>query len=201
MIYKRKIKSIGFLEAFLILFFIILVTGILYFIASSLAINAFLYNGLIIGTVILTIVVASIAIFQFIKVKYIRIFKVQLKEELDNYKIKSGIKVAETNNRIVYFEANYSKQLKKIMKDYSAKAKEIEDVKKTLNVKLIEIERKAAEFEIEICIIKVKNLKGKEVNDIKERKDLYKRITEINNRYPGICKEEFLLSINVKELI
>ena len=197
MIIKRKIKSMGFVEAFLILFFIILVTGILYFVGSSLAINAFLYNGLVIGTTILTIIVASIAVFQFIKVKYIRIVKAQIKEQLDDYKIKLGNKTSETNNRIVYFEANYSKQLKKIMKDYSAKAKEIEDVKKVLNLKLIEIDRKAAEFEVEICIIKAENLKGKEDYDIKEKWDLYQRVIEINNRYPGICTEKFLSSINV----
>jgi uncharacterized membrane-anchored protein YhcB (DUF1043 family) len=194
---KRKMKSMGFVEVFLILFFIILVTGILYFTASSLAIDALLYNGLVIGIIILTIIVASIAVFQFIKVKYTRIVITEVKEELENYKIKLGNKTTETNNRIVYFEANYSKQLKKIMKDYSVKAKEIEEVKKALNAKLVEIDRKAAELEVETCIMKVENLKGKTGRDIKERKDLYHRIIVLSDRYPGICTEEFLSSINV----
>ena len=194
---NRKMKSMGFVEMFLILFFITLVTGILYFTGSSLAINAFLYNGLVIGIIILTIIVASIAVFQFIKVKYTRIVNAEVKEELNNYKIKLGNKTAETNNRIVYFEANYSKQLKKIMKEYSAKAKEIEDVKKVLNAKLIEIDRKTAELEVETCIMKIENLKCKTGSDIKERKDLYHRIIELSDKYPGICTEEFLSSINI----
>ena len=114
----KKMKSMGFVEIILILFFIMLVTEILYFTGKNLVINDFLYNCLVIGIIILTISVASIAVFEFIKVKYINIVKAEVKDELDNYKIKLGNKNSETNNRIVYFETNYSKQLKKIMKDY-----------------------------------------------------------------------------------
>jgi len=201
MLNKTKMKSMGFVEIFLILFFIILVTIILYFIGSSLAINAFLYNGLIMGIIILTIIVASIAVFQFIKIKYTRIIKAEVKEDLDNYKIKLLNKTLENNNKIVYFETNYSKQLKKIMKDYSAKVKEIEDVKKELNIKLVEIYKKVTELELQTCIIKVENLKGNAGN-VKERKNLYNKIIELSDRCPEICTMEFLTSINInmKEL-
>lgn len=197
---KKEIKSMGSVELFLILFFIILVTGILYFIGERLAISTFLYNGLVIGIIILTIIVASIAIFQFIKVKYTRIVKAEVMEELNNYKIKLGSKTAETNNRIVYFEANYSKQLKKIMKDYTGKVKEIEDVKKTLNVKLAEMDIKTAELEIETCIMKAENLKVNSQSYIKEKKDLYTRVIKLSDKYPGICTEEFLTSLNIEDL-
>lgn len=195
----KKIKSISLVEVFLVLFFIILVTGILYFIGNNLASNVFLYNGLVIALIIFTIIVASIATFQFIKGKYVEAVKAEVKEEIEQSRTKLGNKIAETNNRMAYFEANYSKKLKKIMKDYSVKVKEIEDIKKELNGKLGELDRKAAQLEIETCIIKAEKHKGKAEIDVEQVKTLYARIIELSERYPGICAEEILVSINSEE--
>lgn len=82
------------------------------------------------------------------------------------------------------------------MKDYSVKVKEIEDIKKALNSKLVEADIKSAELEMEICVMKFQNLKGKSDNDVKERKDLCNRIIKLSDKYPKICTEEFLRSIN-----
>lgn len=189
MLSKRKIKSLESLEVFLILILIMLVCGIFYFITTYLKINIFLYNAIVLLFMVLTTFVAAIAIFQFVKIKYIEAVKVEVKEELDNYKTKIGNKIMEANTRIGYFEVDYSKKLKKVMKDYLIKAKEIEDIKKELAEKIIEINRKTAELEIETCLIKAEKL------DLEQRIAPYERIVKLNDIYPGICDEQVLKEI------
>ena len=189
MLNKRKIKSLDLLEVFLILILIMLVCGIFYFISNYFRIDIFLYNAIVLLLIVLTIFVSAIAMFQFVKMKYVEAVKIELKSEMDSYKAKIGNKILEMNTRIGYFEVDYSKKLKKIMKDYLIKAKEIEDIKKELAEKIIEINRKTAELEIETCLIKAEKL------DIEHRIGPYKRIVELNNIYPGICNEQVMKEI------
>ena len=190
MLSTRKIKSLGSIEVLLILIFIILVCGIFYFISKYLKINFFLYNVIVLLFIVLTILVAAIAIFQFVKMKYIEAVKVEVKVEMDDYKTKIGNKILEANTRIGHFEVDYSKKLKKVMKDYLIKAKEIEDIKKELAEKMIEIDRKAAELEIETCLLKIEKV------DLEHRTTLYERIALLNDIYPGICDEQVLKEIH-----
>ena len=189
MLNKRKTKSLDLLEVFLILILIMLVCGIFYFISNYFSINIFLYSSIVLLFMVLTIFVAAIAIFQFVKMKYVDAVKAEVKVEMDNYKTKIGNKIVDVNTRIGYFEAEYSKKLKKVMKDYLIKAKEIEDIKKELSQKVIEIDRKTAELEIETCLNKAEKL------DIGHRITPYERIIQLNNIYPGICDDTILKEI------
>jgi len=189
MLNKRKIKSLDFLEIILIQIFIMLICVIFYFISNYLQLNIFLYNSIVLLFIAITLVVAVIAIFQFVKMKYVQAVKVEVKVEMDNYKTKIDNKIIEENTRIGYFEVNYSKKLKKIMKDYLIKAKEIENIKKELEEKIIEINKKTAELEIETCLIKIEKL------DSEQTLPFYERIVKLNDTYPGICDEEVLKGI------
>lgn len=189
MLNKSKIKPLNLLEIILILILIMLVSGIFYFINNYFKINIFLYNAIICSLIVLTIFVATIAIFQFVKLKYVEAVKVEVKVELDNYKTKIGNKLLEANTRIGYFEVEYSKKLKKVTRDYLIKAKEIEDIKKELSEKIMEIDRKTAELEIETCLIKVEKL------DLEHRMVMYKRILKLNEIYPEICEDKILKEI------
>jgi len=189
MLNKRKIKSLDFLEIILIQIFIMLICVIFYFISNYLQLNIFLYNSIVLLFVVITLLVAVIAIFQFVKMKYVQAVKVEVKVEMDNYKTKIDNKIIEENTRIGYFEVNYSKKLKKIMKDYLIKAKEIENIKKELEEKIIEINKKTAELEIETCLIKIEKL------DSEQTLPFYERIVKLNDIYPGICDEEVLKGI------
>jgi len=189
MLNKRKIKSLDFLEIILIQIFIMLICVIFYFISNYLQLNIFLYNSIVLLFIAITLVVAVIAIFQFVKMKYVQAVKVEVKVEMDNYKTKIDNKIIEENTRIGYFEVNYSKKLKKIMKDYLIKAKEIENIKKELEEKIIEINKKTAELEIETCLIKIEKL------DSEQTLPFYERIVKLNDIYPGICDEEVLKGI------
>ena len=199
MIKKSKIESINSVEGFLILIFIILILGTLFLIGAKFSENTTIYNTLVISLIFLTVLIASIGIFQFVKYKYIKALKNEILEDLDKYNNKLDNKVNETNSRIFGFETNYSKKLKKIAKEYSLKTKEINDIKKELDIKLLELDRKAAYFEIEFCTMKVENIKSKGRDDvsIKEIACLYNRIIEINSIYSGISTEEFLELIHL----
>ena len=166
MLNKRKIKSLDFLEIILIQIFIMLICVIFYFISNYLQLNIFLYNSIVLLFIAITLVVAVIAIFQFVKMKYVQAVKVEVKVEMDNYKTKIDNKIIEENTRIGYFEVNYSKKLKKIMKDYLIKVKEIET-----------------------CLIKIEKL------DSEQTLPFYERIVKLNDIYPGICDEEVLKGI------
>ena len=189
MLNKRKINSLDFLEIILIQIFIMLICVIFYFISNYLQLNFFLYNSIVLLFVVITLLIAVIAIFQFVKMKYVQAVKVEVKVEMDNYKTKIDNKIIEENTRIGYFEVNYSKKLKKIMKDYLIKAKEIENIKKELEEKIIEINKKTAELEIETCLIKIEKL------DSEQTLPFYERIVKLNDIYPGICDEEVLKGI------
>lgn len=204
MIKKSKIESINSVEGFLSLIFIILVLGTLFLIGAKFSENTIIYNTLVLSLIFLTVLIASIGIFQFVKYKYIKTLKNEIIEDLYKYNNKLDNKVNETNSRIFGFETNYSKKLKKIAKEYSLKTKEINDIKKELDIKLLELDRKAAYFEIEFCKMKVENIKSKGGDDvsIKEIACLYNRIIEINSIYPGISTDEFLelIHLNLSQL-
>jgi hypothetical protein len=196
---KNTIKSINSVEGFLIMIFIVLIGGALILIGAKFTENNIIYNALILSLIFLTVVVGSIGVFQFVKYKYVETVKNEIMEDLDRYINKADSKVNETNNRIYSFETNYAKKLKKISKDYSIKAKEISDIKKDMDNKLLELDRKAAYFEIEFCNMKAENIKSKELDKTskKEITELYNRIIEINNMFPGISSEEFLEAIHL----
>lgn len=192
---RRKIKSMELIEILLIFLFVILMLGSLFFIGKELAANTTIYKILMGSIIFITTLVTSIVIFAFVKRKYIEVLKVEIEEDFDKFKIKLEDKVLTTNNRIFGFETNYSKKLKKIMKDYNIKVKEIENIKKELNTKLAETDRKAAYLEIEISKIKLENILSKEINDSKEIKAIYNRIIKLNELYPGTCDEKFLAEV------
>jgi hypothetical protein len=200
MIRKNDIRSISSLEGFLLLLFIILVVGFLFLIGAKFSGNTMIFSFLILCLLILISLVTAIGLFQFVKYKYVEALKNEIIEDLKIYKNKADIKISETNSRIFFFEKNYSKKIMKISKDYSIKAKEINDIKKALDIKLIELDRKAASLEIEFYNMKVENLKSKgddlEVNE--EILHLYKRIIELNTIYPGISSDEALELIHLK---
>lgn len=195
---KNKIKFLDLIEVFLILFFIILVIGILFFIGSRLNTNYIIYNTLIVCSILLTTIVASIAVFQYVKTKYIQELKYVIMEDLDKYKDKIESKVFETNHRIFGFEKNYSKKIKKIMMDYNVKSKEIINLKKEMDIKLCELDRRAAMLEIELCSLRAENIKSEVGNYISEKAALYARIIELNHIYEGISTDDFLALINLK---
>ena len=199
MIQRNTIKLINSVEGFLILIFIICISGTLILIGARFSTNAIIYNTLVLSLIFLSAFIGAIGIFQFVKYKYVETVKNEIMEDLDKYINKSDSKVNETNNRIYGFETNYSKKLKKISKDYSLKTKEISDIKKELDVKLLELYRKAAYFEIEFCNIKVENIKSKGKDDVskKEIAFLYNRIIEINSTFPGISTDEFIELIHL----
>lgn len=199
MITKNTMKSLNSIEGFLILVFIILISGILILIGAKFTVNTIIYNMLVLCLIFLITIIASIGTFQFVKNKYVESVKNEIMEDLDKYINKADSKVNETNNRIYGFETNYSKKLKKISKDYSLKAKEISDIKKELAVELLEIHKKAAYFEIEFCNMKAENIKSKDGKDasIKEIALLYHRIIELNSTFPGVSSDEFLDSIHL----
>jgi hypothetical protein len=199
LITKNTIKSINSVEGFLILIFIILISGILILIGAKYSTNTIIYNILVLSLMLLTALVSGVGIFQYVKYKYVETIKNEIMEDLDRYINKSDSKVNETNNRIYGFETNYSKKLKKISKDYSLKAKEISDIKKELDDKLLEIDRKAAYFEIEFCNMKAENIRSKNGEQAfkKEVAGLYNRIIELNSLFPGISTDEFLEAIHL----
>lgn len=204
MIKRSTIKSINSAEGFLILVFIILISVTLILISTRFSVNTIVYNALVLCLIFLITLVSSIGIFQFVKYKYVETVKNEIMEDLDKYINKSDSKVNETNNRIYGFETNYSKKLKKISKDYSLKAKEINDIKKELDVKLLEMYRKTAYFEVEFCNMKAENIKSKGENEVskKEISCLYNRIIEVNNIFPGVSTDEFLelIHLNLSKL-
>jgi len=187
---KRRIKSLDFLEVLLILIFILLLNWIFYFVSNYLRINILVYSVITISLIVLTILVAAIAIFQFVKMKYLEAVKVEVKMEIDSYKTKIDTKVSDANIRIGHFEVDYAKKLKKISRDYLIKAKEIENIKKELSEKMTEIDRKTSELEIQNCLIKI------EKSDEEHKIILYERIVKLNDFYPGVCDDEILKEIN-----
>jgi len=189
MLNKRKIKYLDLLELVLILISIMLVCGIFNFISNHLKINTFLNNAILLLFIVLTIFVVAIAIFQFVRMKYVAAVKTELKEDMDIYKTRIDNKLLGASTRIGYFEVEYSKKLKKIMKDYLVKTKEIEYIKKELAEKMIVLDKKNAELEVETCLIKIERL------DIEHKIIYYKRIVELNDIYPGICDEQILNGI------
>jgi hypothetical protein len=188
---KRKIKSLSLLEAILILILIIMVCIIFYFISNYFDLNPFLYDSMVLLLVVLTILVAALAIFQFVKIKYVGDVKNEMKTDMDNYKEKIGDKLFEANNRIGHFEADYSKKLKKVMKDYAIKVKEVEDIKKALDKRIVEIDRKTAGLEVETLLLKVERL------ETEQKLPHYRRIVQLNDIYPGICDEDVLKEIDL----
>lgn len=197
MLNKRRIKSMEAIEVFLIFIFVILLVGCLFFIGKGLSANTAIYNLLMGSIIFITTIVTSIVIFLFVKRKYIEVLKNEIEEEFDRYKSKLEDKVLTTNNRIFGFETNYSKKLKKVMKAYNIKVKEIENIKKELNDKLAEADKKAAFLEIEIYMIKAENILSKEIDDSKERKAIYSRILKLNEIYPGIIDEKALTEVQL----
>lgn len=178
--------------------FIILLIGSLFFIGKELQPNTTIYKILMGSIILITTLITSLVVFQFVKRKYIGVLKDEIEEELGKYKIKIEDKILTTNNRIFGFEKTYSKQLKKIVKDYNIKVKEIENIKRELNIKLAETDRKAAYLEIEICKVKLDNIVVGEINDSKGKKAIYNRIIKLNELYPGLCDEKFITGIYSK---
>ncbi len=189
MLNRRKIKSMELIEVLLIFLAIILLVGILFFIGKELKINTVIYNVLVASLIFIATLIVSIVVFQFVKRKYIEALKDEIEEDFDVSRSKLEEKVLNINNRIFGFETNYSKKLKKIMKDYNIKVKEIENIKKELSIKLTEEDMKIACLEIEICKIKLAN---NEDYDEKERESIRDRIVRINELYPSISDEKIL---------
>ena len=191
MINKRSIKSLDLIEVVLILIAILLFCGIFNYISKQFTINILLYNVFIFLLMLLTSFVVAIAIFQLVKMKYIEVVKAELKADMDKYKTKTDNKSLVTNTKVVHFEVDYSKKLRKVTKDYLIKAKEIEYIKKELGEKLQVLDRKIAELEVETCLIKIEKL------DEAHKIIYYKRLLELNDIYPGICEEEIINGIHI----
>lgn len=191
MIKKSKIESINSIEGFLVFIFIILVLGILFLIGVKFLENTIIYNALVLSLIFFTILIASIGIFQFVKYTYIKALKNEIIDDLDKNNNKLDTKVNEISNRIFGFETSYSKKLKKITKEYFLKTKEINDIKRQLDAKLLELDRKAAYFEIQFCNMKIENIRSKGEDDasIKEIACLYDRIDKISSIYPDISED------------
>jgi septal ring factor EnvC (AmiA/AmiB activator) len=186
-----KRKSLSLFDAILVLSIIIMVCAIFYFIGNYFEINSFLYAFMVFLLIILTSLLIAIAIFQFVKMKYVGAVKNDIKADMDNYKAKIGDKIFEVNNRIGHFEADYSKKLKKVMKDYAVKVKEVEDIKKALEKKIIEMDRRTAELEVEMLLLRVERIERD------QKLPHYIRIVQLNNIYPGICDETLLKEIDL----
>jgi hypothetical protein len=134
-------------------------------------------------------------IFQFVKKQYVEEVKRELADEILKYKDSLRDKVDSTNNRIFSFETNYAKNLKKVTKDYSIKAKQIENLNKELNNKIKEIDKKSFYLEVQICILKAERIQEESPEQIKEKAVCYKRIIELSEIYPDIVTADFLESI------
>ncbi|WP_461207558.1 hypothetical protein [Clostridium sp. DL1XJH146] len=192
---RRKLKSMELIEVLLIFLAVILLMTSLILVGKKLESNTTIYNILMVSVIFISIFVISIVIFLFVKRKFIDALKFDLEEEIDTYKSKLEEKVLITNNRIFGFETNYSKKLKKIMKDYNIKVKEIENIKKELNIKLIEEDRKLSYLEIEINKMKLHNLLSEEDYSEEERDAICSRIMILNELYPGINDEKLLSEV------
>jgi uncharacterized membrane protein (DUF485 family) len=192
---KRKLKSMDLMQTMMVFIFILLLIQGLYFIAGTLSENSFM-NNLLIGIIVflITFFMANV-IFQFVKKQYVEEVKRELADEILKYKDSLRDKVDSTNNRIFSFETNYAKNLKKVTKDYSIKAKQIENLNKELNNKIKEIDRKSAYLEVQICILKAERIQEESPERIQEKAVCYKRIIELNKTYPDIVTANFLESI------
>ncbi|SHH33446.1 hypothetical protein [Clostridium grantii] len=194
MLNKRKRKSMNLVQTLMVFIFILFLIQGLYFIGNTIEGNSVLHN-LLTGIILFMIAFfMSIVIFQFVKKNYIEEIKKELANDILKHKNSLQDKVSSTNNRIFSFEANYSKNLKKMTKEYNIKSKEIENINKELDNKLNEIDRKSAYLEIQLCILKAERIQGESPENIKEKTVIYKRIIELSEIYPDIITAEILES-------
>lgn len=200
---RNKIKSLTSVEVFLVLFFSAIVILTLIFMGNNFSKNIIVYDVFALALIFFIILIGSVAIFQFVKFKFVTQLKSEIMLDLDIYKNKLENKVVETSSRIFGFETNYSKLLRKISKDYNTKAKEIENIKKELEIKSEELDRRSAQLEIEFCEMRAEYITNKadtSLDDEKQIEGLHKRVEELKNKYPGIHAptDELVKILNVK---
>ncbi len=147
-----------------------------------------IYNILVISTVFFTILVASVSIFQFIKMKDVDKLKKELKSEINKNKkmIKKRLE-------------NYDLEVENLSRNYLEKATEIEknneklikNVKNTIDLQIKKLTDKSIELDIDISYLKVVEVRSKENYNIVELKKYYDNLIGLVKKYPELKEASF----------
>jgi hypothetical protein len=156
--------------------------------ATDNAINK-IYNILVVSTIFFTLLIGTVSLFQYLKIKDIEEFKKEFKTKLDDILNDFNIKIEPAQVKI----ANIEKQFNEKMLEYDIKIEEINNLKSELSAQKSELERKSAELEIEVCLLKAKDAFEKKYHDnIKIRIDEYLKILNTKSLFDDIISDERL---------
>ncbi|MCT4596034.1 MAG: tetratricopeptide repeat protein [Anaeromicrobium sp.] len=135
--------------------------------ATDNAINK-IYNMLVVTTIFFTVIVASISIFQYLKIKESNEIKKELEKELE--------------------------QVRANLIEYQLKFKQLENDnngnKNRIKSAIDNFDKKSAEIEVEVSFIRADDAFRMKYYDSKEiRFDCYNKILKLNERYPGLISK------------
>ncbi|WP_145318612.1 hypothetical protein [Paenibacillus xylanexedens] len=155
--------------------------------ATDNAINK-IYNILVISTVFFTILVASVSVFQFIKMKDVDKLKRELKSEITKNK-KSIKKRLE----------NYDLEVETLAQKYSEKTIELEknsemliqNLRKTIDLQIKQLTDKSVKLDIDTTYLKIVELRNKTSYNILELKKHYDNIIDLLKMYPEVKELPF----------
>lgn len=216
-------KNFNYIELFFVLGFMILVGIVVYFLINGIIyetkevkyegyysnnqINAIMlatdnainkiYNILVVSTIFFTILVASITIFQYIKIRDIDKLKEELKNELYTERELLDEKLEKSQEWIETFEREYNLRFSKIEENYQKQLSTVDYMILNLQEKIDNLSRKSAELQIDTNYVKAKEFEKRKEIPNSELINTYEEIKKLVESYPNTKSNEFISKLYI----
>lgn len=221
---KKNNKLINFSEILFVISFFILVVVTIYFISNGLsspdikmelvklysvdqanAIKAVadstvsrINNVIAVSAIFFTVAVATISVFQYLKIKDIDRTKDRLINEVEKSNKFIGMKLAKNNKKFNELENMYSHKLNTLEETYIKDVNKIQYMISELESKIKELDLKNIEFEIDTNYVQIQELMTRKDISSMEVINHYKKIINLCELHPIIKNNEFLSEIYIK---
>lgn len=154
-------------------------------------------NTIAVSAIFFTIVVASITVFQFLKIKDIDGMKKEITEEVAKNNRLINLKITKSSKKLNEIEILYSEKLKSLEEDYIHKTNKIQDMILELESKIAILNSKSIELEIDTNYVQAKELSQRSVIPIYEVIQHYEKIKSLCLANPNVKTKEFLAKIYI----
>lgn len=219
---KMKGKS-SFIEILFVLSFMILVGFVVYFLINGITyethevkyegyyskdqINAIMLatdnainkisNILIIATVFFTILITSITVFQYIKIRDIDKLKDELKIEIFNERKLLDEKFEKSQETLKVFKDNYNIRFREIEEKYQEQLNKVDILIIELQNKIDIFNFKSVKLEIDTNYVKAKGLEASSDYLTLELINIYEEIKNLIEQNQGIKSNEFISKVYI----
>lgn len=208
---KKRKEQTSIFEIFFVIAFLILVSVVVWYLlvnigktqevdysrlkgsietvmtATDNAINK-IYNILVITTVFFTILVASVSVFQFIKMKDVDKLKRELSVEINKNRKLLKKRLKSNNLALETLNQKYLDKINELEKNNEIVIRNLKD---KIDLQIKQLNDKNIELEIDTIYLKIMELHGKGSYNTLEMKNHYDSVIELIKLYPEIKELDF----------